>query len=826
MSGISFWENCRNHGQGIDLIKNFLLGRNNLDNDLRLFLETASPKEIHEKLIRPISWITGQRETEDIQNTISDILINLGEKYHVLRSAAADARAKLFEQVCNAIALSRIEDRSLTRANFLRIFEQATIARIPRIELERLQASILSLGQQGSQLTPELSFVQGSVPINSVPTPLNGIFHRTDLVQTVSSQLHSVDLFLLSGGTGIGKSTLAACVARGWEKIFWISFRGMTPGSVGFGLRRLTAAISANQEKSLIVLDDIELLPAAIKEFESSFVSLLLVAKEKASPVLLTSQRDSQHISRRFSEYPQNSLRVPLMSFPEVHAYCLQRGCQDSASHTMAINILARTSGHPTLVHALILSLDRSGWIHESNALANNNLEVLNEERAEARQLLFSLTENNRELLYRLTLIEDPFRRDHALRIGDLDPPISFAGDGFDLVVGPWIEPLANNYFRVSPLLHNEAERVWTEDRCRKLHEGIADAILSCEPRTTIEANSVLRHAWKARSPKHLRSICINLMGADEEILHAAFERMLWFAAFSLKPGEVLFEEDPRLSHLLRSFQYRIARQTHERVGDAVLAAWLAEIEQRDASLFEKFELCVNQTVLSSAVVPPNRLLTIVETIQEVEKGHQDLIRTVEDQLRRRSSEDHAWDTTSVLENVALLAIWRYRDVQEFEELIKALRAARDSTRSALLGALAKSPTSAVLLVNRVWTNEADKPNPDWPRCLAIFNEALSDFVIWSQPILIDASIRAITVITDEYLHQSEKALQELNHLANAYGRDSGILRAARITVLYSLGQFRDVVSVARNSVSVWESELARFLHQMVVCAEAGHVRG
>jgi tetratricopeptide (TPR) repeat protein len=72
---------------------------------------------------------------------------------------------------------------------------------------------------------------------------------------------------------------------------------------------------------------------------------------------------------------------------------------------------------------------------------------------------------------------------------------------------------------------------------------------------------------------------------------------------------------------------------------------------------------------------------------------------------------------------------------------------------------------------------------------------------------LVDASIRAITVITDEYLGQTVKALEELDRLGAEYRRDSGLLRAARVTVLSNLGRLHEIIAVARDSIAVWESE-------------------
>jgi tetratricopeptide (TPR) repeat protein len=808
--GIDFWERCKRHPEGVESIRAFLLKRDDLDKDLRLFLENATLDQVYDDLVQPIAWITGGRDTHDLQNAISDILIVHGEQYGVLPSAAEAVRPRLLQEVCDTITRSRIEDRVLTRSDFLTIFEQATSVSVPRSQIDLLQVTVAGLVQSYGLVAEEISFTQGPIPTTSAPNLPSGVFERTDLIEAVKANLQRSDLYLLSGSAGIGKTTIAACVARSWQaQTFWINLRGLPPESVSLGLRRLAATISHNTDKCLIVLDDIDLLPTRIEGFEPQLASLLLVTKEKGVPVLLTSQRVfSQRLARRFNTSALSSLRVPPMSLREIHDYCAQEGCPVSGVGLVAIQILAQTSGHPTLVHACIINLIKRGWRELPDSHAVNNLDALDNERAEARQLLSDLPETNRELLYRLSLIEDRFRKDHALRIGELEQSITHPGDCFDQIVGPWIEPLASDYFQTSELLNGEAEQVWSQDKCSKFHKAIAEAILASEPRTTIEANTILRHAWKARSAKHLYGICLSLTGANTEIVHSAFGAMVWFAAISLAPGEILFSEDPPLSGMLRSFQYRIARQAHERLGETVLTAWIAETEKRETNLIERFLLSMNLTMFSSAILASSRLFSSLQAIQEIENAHQDLIGDLERRVELAPSEGHAWNTTSVFENAVLSALSRYKDIQQFEDLVDSLRTAQDPLRTRILGALAKSPTSSTLLVDRIWLSEADKASPDWQRCLVAFNQALSSFAVWNQPMLVDASIRGIIVITDEYLGQTARALEELNRLTAEYRRDSGLLRTARVTVLSNLGRLHEVAGVARDSISLWETEL------------------
>jgi hypothetical protein len=59
---------------------------------------------------------------------------------------------------------------------------------------------------------------------------------------------------------------------------------------------------------------------------------------------------------------------------------------------------------------------------------------------------LQELDDGDIELLYRLSLASMPFRKDQAITVGEISPAINRAGDKFDSLVGPWIEPAGNKY--------------------------------------------------------------------------------------------------------------------------------------------------------------------------------------------------------------------------------------------------------------------------------------------------------------------------------------------------------------------------------------------
>jgi len=94
------------------------------------------------------------------------------------------------------------------------------------------------------------------------------------------------------------------------------------------------------------------------------------------------------------------------------------------------------------------------------------------EKRKLARQLLDDLSTEEVELLVRLSLLSRSFRRDQAIKIGEIEPPVLHPGNCLDKLVGPWIEPSGENRFQLSTLFTRAAEENCSPDRIRPPHSS------------------------------------------------------------------------------------------------------------------------------------------------------------------------------------------------------------------------------------------------------------------------------------------------------------------------------------------------------------------
>ena len=159
----------------------------------------------------------------------------------------------------------------------------------------------------------------------------------------------------------------------------------------------------------------------------------------------------------------------------------------------------------------------------------------------EARQLLLNLSEDQRELLYRLSLVSTAFRKDYALNIGKISKAILHPGDIFDQLVGPWIDPVNERYYMLSPLLSNAAEQVWSESEINHLHAEIANAILEIKNLTTVEARAIFFHSILGQNKEGLIIVIQALLAAPEDDWPELSQEFLLWMRFKTEPPEELF---------------------------------------------------------------------------------------------------------------------------------------------------------------------------------------------------------------------------------------------------------------------------------------------
>ena len=318
------------------------------------------------------------------------------------------------------------------------------------------------------------------------------LFREQNLRVDLQAKLQSEGIAVIQGGAGRGKTTLAKLTANAingsWH---WLNLTGRDSSQVVQFLQHLAIEVSNQSSQVNIVLDDLDLRPQELQKYEEALGVVVYRVLESGAKLLITSQHKlPNYFSRRLDVSRSVVIHVPDFTIPEIEQFARQLGCPANNTEAWAKVTQAQTGGHPMLVHALFAQLQQEDWKRDIIGSILQPPQELGDEREQARQLLLNLPEDHREFLYRLSLVSTEFRRDYALNIGEIPESIPHPGDVFSQLVGPWIDPIDEIYYMISPLLTNAARQVWSENKINDLHAQIANAILATKDLTMVEAQA------------------------------------------------------------------------------------------------------------------------------------------------------------------------------------------------------------------------------------------------------------------------------------------------------------------------------------------------
>ena len=90
--------------------------------------------------------------------------------------------------------------------------------------------------------------------------------------------------------------------------------------------------------------------------------------------------------------------------------------------------------------------------------------------------------------------------------------------------------------------------------------------------------------------------------------------------------------------------------------------------------------------------------------------------------------------------------------------------------RTLLLADCEEDSVASRVLIDSVWRAEDDLENPDWPRCLQVYDKVIERTTAWGYPHIAAASARGKAIIHDEYLHAPDTAHKVLQDILSKLG--------------------------------------------------------
>jgi hypothetical protein len=719
------------------------------------------------------------------------------------------------------------KDRYLTRADLLRLFHERTHVSLPAATVDALLAAIPQHMMPAGPLPVAVGSKSGTV---GRPPPLPARYYEREAVLAdVALRLSSYPVLVLQGGTGVGKSIAAightVSSASSWG---WVDLRGVPTAALVEMLDRIVAELTAEDGLTHIVLDDFE-LPVDSRSLERPLARIKAILGGRGGQLVITSSVAlPQRLSLALTLPATGTISIPPFSREEITEFLISRGCPaPKVADWWAAFVELHTSGHAQLVHARIATLEAQGFpIPDMQSVMVTPSDVV-DARAEARRLITTLDASTRELIYRLSLTVQVLPKRQVLAIAGQSPPIAEPGLVFDKLVGPWLEMVADGFYRVSPLLRGVGPEAQGEAWATAIHAGVARAILGFRALSPTDVSAILFHATAAQEWSAVAQLSLGLLKSDNEIWEALAQSAKWFVLVGIG-GVMRPETDVFSLSLIRLLQLKLAAADHDNESAASLIACINEelpatVEGTPLRLARYFLLGQVQ-LCTEVTLPIAQLVSMGFEYIRLNDELKDVLASIHDPEFNPvlNGPDGALDLAGV---ASFTLIPHLTDRHSLAALLEACEPVDADVVRRLLRFDGQEST-VQLIFNRVWLSEFKSAAPDWLACRKVFQDAYAFARRCVLPALAQAAVSAIMHLTDESLNDPDEALRLADEMAAEIGRSPG-QDDERASILLRKGDIAGALTIWRELLPRWTPRgqfdvQQTFSHRLAAVAAAG----
>jgi hypothetical protein len=798
--GIELWrEAARGVVSSCELLRTFLVEKFSEQADFKAYLKSRTSEELIGGLFRSFEWTTDEPDANIVQAVIRRRLIEHGAQHSCGPSMSARVVSDLHMHCWEVAKRPTAEGRSLTREDFLFLFEKATAVLLP---LRAFAGAVNPATETASALSLAVSLHFWT----DVPPLPNPVLPRERAVATAVSNLSVASLLVLAGSVGKGKTTLAKLVALASRReCLWVDLSGRESPFAEAALIALALNLEDRGRSFLVIIDDFLIEPTSPQGLWTSFAMLQRACKRSGSQLLATTKGIPQErLDARLTS--AGALVQPLEDLNEAETKDLleRLGCPSAMSGALSVLTLAQTGGHPKLVHVRALDLRDQDWPKPSaNMLARTPASIAGQRENERLNVAQRESGPKLDFLYHLTLLTLPFDRNLALRLGSKIDGLSDPGTALDSYLGRWIEPFIESYFRVTSLLTNEAQKAWPPKKVKEAHARIFDSFLDNRVIDSTHVFSVLMHAYSAESPVRLGIYINSLVDRKDRhfpLLAKELKLLLYFGS------GVGFRAAPFSAHIslmLRLLQFRVASVEDPEELSRIANEWLWEVENLPPGVgpHDQEYLRLAKTLWASSIatqtegdLPPQLIIRAIVTFDTFNAlGAPPQVPAV---LKSESGFD---DMMTILFGFFQA---RCKTVEYLDRLLDALADVTPAHRSRMLEAF-NLPyfLDHTFVVEGAWIGELKKETPNWTNVNRILEKTKQLAKQWNAIRLGLSAVKVQSIVFDEHLNDRDAGIAALENGRNLFG-EACMLDEQLANIHYRHGE-------ADAAIAIWDKSLA-----------------
>jgi hypothetical protein len=812
MSGLEYWGSVA-RGANVAPLRTRLL-RLELKQQTRDYIDRLDDEGLRDNLIRRIVWDCGQGGLEDLEAEIEAKLLHLAlPDLRVEPDQVRRVTSALIEQTLRtAVSPSQ---RRLSTADLYRSIQGITHTQIATSALNALISMAMRQGGGSHQpaVIPSSSWL---IALDELPLPAR-LVPRQPLVDRARDALNAHSLGILTGSTGLGKTIIARFAAAqdggNWRLV---DLRGLAGVTIADRLTAVLASLSDIDAGGLI-LDDLD--KWSDDSVRRSLSRLLGALRRRKLSCLVTSHSEpSPSFIVDIRAAPSAIVPVPYLSTEEIGELIAEVG-QDVRLWSPIVQLMSG-GGHPQLVQASIAVLEGKGWpkAEFANLIVGTPPEI-EQERAIARQrLIEALPDAVRALLYRLSIIAGQMDRGLALAVAGVEPTVERPGEALERLIGPWVDRLAGNQLRVSPLVVNAGIEILSPVEIIAVRHQVVEFLMRGGNINVGDSDTILLHALAGKVEWALAGIATAMITASESVLRNLADSFVGLPLLSTDTP--IHPDNLYVSSILRLAQFRLLKiMAKPEAFVQCLRALLHETANKgDESQDRLLRIIVLANVLlekKTAAVIPHWIDLLLE-FRELVARSQDMYDGT-GRVPNKSLEGLGIGLMFVVQCLGI------QEVSAVSYVFDRLNSLDRNTRDSIFAAVGAVPgESSSMIVNPAWLAEAQRETLVWNDAAARFYRMATQAAEWGRRELALRCHTVRVVMADEYGEQPEIALAMLDE-AEALLHPDPILARARAKILWRKNDYAGALPLLERAIAELPTEgvveKVLVLREAAICA-------
>ena len=295
------------------------------------------------------------------------------------------------------------------------------------------------------------------------------------------------------------------------------------------------------------------------------------------------------------------------------------------------------------------------------------------------------------------------------------------------------------------------------------------------------------------------------LINASEDNWKNLCKEFSWLTHYKTDPPEELFPGDTFLNQLFRSMQYRIAVEVKPELVPKILEIWDKETkpyEPRQPYLLARLMLATQALKYNQVQLPAKKLMSYLKEIYDIKNMDKEVWKSYFNSMEQLKEINI--DESNFFSFLFSFIYMRPEINAVFlNELIDTLDKLDPRIRTLLLVDFENDTVQSQLLNNGVWLTEEKLENPNWTRCLEVFDKVIEKTIAWGYPYIAAASARIKAITHDEKLSDPDTAHKVLQDITSKLGTLPTI-EETQAVVYFNQKRYKDALSIYERILPKW----------------------